>query len=61
MRHDFDDVGGGGVNPFALVIYAGVGADGFYQAFGGGHDVLGLLDDEFEGGAEAEVTLFEEI
>ena len=50
----------GSVDPFALVIYAGVGADGFYQAFGGGHDVFGAFDDEFEGRAKAEIALFEE-
>ena len=44
----------------ALVIYAGVGVDGFYEAFGAGLDVFGFLDYEFEGGTKAEVTLFEE-
>ena len=51
---------GGSVNPFALVVYAGVGVDGFYQAFGGGADVGGFLNHEFESGAEAEIALFEE-
>ena len=50
----------GSVDPLALVIYAGVGVDGFYEAFGGGLDVFSFLDYEFEGGAKAEVTLFEE-
>ena len=48
------------VDPLALVIYAGVGVDGFYEAFSGGLDVFSFLDDEFEGGAKAEVTLLEE-
>lgn len=51
---------GGSVEPLALVIYAGVGVDGFYEALGGGLDVLGFLDYEFESGTKAEVTLFEE-
>jgi hypothetical protein len=59
-RHDFYYVSCGGVDPFALVIYAGVGVDGFYQAFSGGLDVLGFLDYELEGGAKAEITLLEE-
>ena len=58
--HDFDYVSCGSVDPLALVIYAGVGVDGFYEAFGGGLDVFSFLDYEFEGGAKAEVTLLEE-
>ena len=58
--HDFDNVSGGSVDPLALVIYAGVGVDGFYEAFSGGLDVFSSLDYEFEGGAKAEVTLLEE-
>ena len=44
----------------ALVVYAGVGVDGFYEAFSGGLDVLSFLDYEFESGTKTEVTLFEE-
>jgi hypothetical protein len=51
----------GGIDPFALVVYAGVGVDGFYQALGGGHDVFGSLNDEFESGAKMEVTLLEKV
>ena len=50
----------GSVDPLALVVYAGVGVDGFYQAFGGGLDVFRFLDDEFEGGTKAEVAPLEE-
>jgi hypothetical protein len=59
MRHDFDYVSCGGIDPFALVVYTGVGVNGFYQALGGGDDVFGSLDDEFESGAKMEVALFE--
>ena len=59
--HDFDYVSCGGIDPFALVVYAGVGVDGFYQALGGGHDVFGSLNDEFESGAKMEVALFEQV
>ncbi|MGB8521574.1 MAG: hypothetical protein WCD43_01290 [Candidatus Acidiferrales bacterium] len=45
----------------ARVVYAGVRADGFYQAFGGGDNALGLLDDKFEGRAKGEIALFEEV
>ena len=50
---------GGGIDPFALVVYSGVGVDGFYQALGGGHDVFGSLNNEFESSAKMEVALFE--
>ena len=56
-----DDVSGGSVNPLADVIYAGVCADGFYQACGGGDDAFGLLDDEFEGGTKGEIALLEKV
>jgi hypothetical protein len=56
-----NNVSGGSVNPFANVIDAGVGADGFNQAFGGGDNALGLFDDEFEGGAKSEIALFEQV
>ena len=56
---DFDNVSGGSIDPFASVIYTGVGADSFYQAFGGGDDALGLFDNEFEGRAKGEIALFE--
>src|ERR1700677_444979 len=58
---DFNNVSGGSVNPFAGVIDAGVGADGFYQAFGGGDNALGLFDDKFEGRAKSEIALFEKV
>ncbi len=45
----------------ARVVYAGVCADGFYQAFGGGDNALGLFDDKFEGRAKSEIALFEEV
>jgi hypothetical protein len=51
----------GGIDPFALIVYAGVGVDGFYQALGGGDDVFGSLNDEFESGAKMEVALFEQV
>lgn len=47
-----DDGAVGSVDPFAVVGEAGVGADGADEAVRGGLDVLGALDDEFEGGAE---------
>ena len=56
-----DDVSGGGVDPLARVVYAGVCADGFYQAFGGGDNALGLFDDKFEGRAKSEIALFEQV
>jgi hypothetical protein len=56
-----DDVSGWSVNPFPSVIYPSVGANGFYQAFGRGHDALGLFDDKFEGRAKSEIALLEEV
>ena len=53
----FDDVAAGGRVPLALVVDLGVEADGGDDGAGGGADVLGLLDEVFEGGAERGAAL----
>ena len=53
----FDDVAADGRGPLALVVDLGVEADGGDDGAGGGADVLGLLDEVLEGGAEAGAAL----
>ena len=50
----------GGFDPFAVVVDAGIGADGADDGVGGGCAALRVLDDEFEGVAEFAGTAGEE-
>ena len=47
------------LDPLAVVINAGAGADGAEDAFSGGHDAVGMLDDEFGGEAQIGAALLE--
>ena len=48
------------LDPLAVVINAGAGADGAEDAFGGGDDAVCMLDDEFGGEAQIGAALLEE-
>jgi hypothetical protein len=52
-----DDVAADRGHPLALVVDLGVEADGGDDGAGGGADVLGLLDEVFEGGAKGGAAL----
>jgi len=51
---------GGGLDPLASIVEAGVGIDGVDNAFRGGSDGFGLLDEEAESVAEIAVAAGEE-
>jgi hypothetical protein len=42
----------GGIDPLALVVKAGADADGAEDSFGGGDNLVGVLDDEVGGEAQ---------